>query len=73
MTMTFKNEFHGTQATATPIETGETIHNEKYAEFTEKQLQDVAMTLCGIKDCTCCKYETYCTAEDGISYLVMQK
>jgi hypothetical protein len=71
--LTFKNSFHNKKTTATPIEIGETIHDEKYAEFTIKQITKASMALCGIKQCCCHKFEPYCTDEDGNSYLVTQK
>jgi hypothetical protein len=71
MLMTFKNEFHRKEIVIEARETGLTKHEERYAEFTERQIKEVAMTLCGVKDCTCHKYEPYCEGEDGSKYLVM--
>ena len=71
--MTLKNDFHRTEINLEPVATGETKHGEQCAEFSEEQIHQAAMTLCGIKDCTCHKFLAYCEDEDGKQYLVVQR
>lgn len=71
--MKFVNPFHGTEIDIEPISTGTTIYDEPFAEFTESQIRHASMELCGIKECTCCKFENHCYDEDGKSYLILVK
>jgi hypothetical protein len=70
MKMTIKNEFHKTETTVESEKTGDYESGEKYAEFTEKQLNKIGRDLCGGKQCTCGKFGAYCTDEDGINYRI---
>jgi hypothetical protein len=69
----FVNRFHGTEIELAPISTGETVYGEPCAEFTESQIREASMSLCGVKDCTCLKFEPYCYDDDGERYLIMLK
>jgi DNA-binding transcriptional regulator YiaG len=71
--MKFVNPFHNTEIDVEPISVGVTIYDEPCAEFTESQIESISMELCGIKQCTCCKFENHCYDEDGKSYLIMVK
>jgi len=70
MKMSFKNSFHDTETTAEATETGLTKHGERYAEFTHAQIYRISVILCGIRQCTCHKFESRCYDAEDRDYVV---